>query len=185
MNTGGTVILTLEELNDLLASLTASNSKVYVITNNAEIYVDDQDDEGFVYDTIRNDYSDSYSTSPSSIWMNSAPCPTCTNRLYQTFKDTIPKPTIYVETFDYNESNYEELRQSIGCLAKLQYHNFTVQAWNWTTFETLLTDTVECRIAIDIQTAATNYSYKKAHFTKYMDLFPALQDNHTIHEWCV
>lgn len=185
MDTFETVTLTLEQLNDLLASLTTSSSMVYVITNNGKIYVADQSNEGSLYDAIRFDYLYVFYAHPSSIWINRAPCPSCANSLYETFKDTVPKLNLYVETFDYNATNYENLMQSVGCLAKLQ-STFTLKAWNWATFkQTILTETVDCPIAINTETAATNYSNKKEPFTKFMELIAALKDGHTFGSWCV
>lgn len=171
---GAPVSLTLTELNDLLESLTGNTSQVYIITNDGQVFNGDRSTEQQLYDELRREYYYSYVPTPSSLWINKAPCASCTNEVIETFKDTSPKPIIYVGTFKYNETEYENLIGSMGCLAKLHSNGFTLKPWNWTTFSSFLQETNECPITIQTKVGESHYSSKKAHFEKLMQIFDAL-----------
>lgn len=159
---------------------------VYIITDDRNIYVGSRSDESTMYDDLRSDYTLQLIPSPANIWINKAPCATCANQLYETFKDrSWAHPVINVETFNYNEVNYEHLMGGIGCLAKLQGSGFIIKAWDWNTFSSSFLSLTECTNAVSTQTTSSNYIKTKAHFEKFMAFFSALASGHTIGEWCV
>lgn len=177
------VTLTLDQLNELLSSLTGGTNKIYILTNDRKIYFGDN--EALLYNTLRNDYKNAgYLATPTQIWINKAPCPICTNNFDDAFKDREYKPTIYVETFNYAEASYGKLLESFGCLAKLQNLGYPIQAWNWSTFKAGLQNTDECPDAIDTEIESPNYMAAKSDLERYIRIFSQLRNESTVGDWC-
>jgi hypothetical protein len=177
------VTLNLTQLNDLLLTLTGGTNKVYVLTDNREIYINTIDYEGFIYDTIFGEYTvHPYLTLPTQLWMNKAPCDICVDKLEKTFMGR-DKPIIYVESLAYNETNYGTLESSIGCLARL-HGTFTIQPWNWSVFKAGLIVHDLCTTAIDDAIGANPYSSLKGDFTQFLKIYDAFSSNNTVGEWC-
>lgn len=176
--------LTLTQLNEILSSLTGGTNIVYILTSDRKIY--SGTNEAYLYDLIRNDYAQhSYRATPNELWLNKAPCAICADYLEVAF-DNRPgnKPTIYVETLQYDETDYGNLLKSIGCLAQLQAKEFPIKAWNWNTFKAGLQETSSCTNAIDTQIAASSYATPKADLEQFVNIFNALTTSHNLDTWC-
>lgn len=177
----GLTSLSLAQLHKLLGTSTGNSvSETYVIAGDG--YVFHGTAEHDPYSEFLIEYS--YYPPPSSVWLNTAPCAQCANELIQTYAGRTERPTIYVESFNHNVTNYEAIEGKVGCLAKLQSSNFSLQAWNWTEFSRFFTED-QCQDAITNFVGNANYSNRKQNFENFMDLINQLSSDNKITEWCI
>ena len=178
--------LTSSQINDILGSHTTNSSNVYIILNDGAEFSGSLSREYQWYEELSVDFQSPIVDTPTSVWINKTPCKDCVELLEVTFKDR-GRPTIYVESFDYNETDYAQLMKSIGCMAKLEKYNFVVKPWDWTLFSQIL-DTLNsantCTASIRTVINSEEYKEKKADFEDFMDLYKELRDNHDLDEWC-
>lgn len=172
-------------MEDLLSSLTTTLNRTFIIASDGQIYKEEKGKGDF------NLYSRLFFKNqrtiprPTDIWINRVPCPDCVNLLLGAFPSET-KPTIYLETFVFNETNFENLMLDMSCMAKIQSSGFPVKSWDWDMFKTYITETgsVNCLNTIVTNTSDPVYSTKKANFEKLLTMIQELQDENSISEWC-
>lgn len=159
---------------------------IYIFLNDGAAYSGPLSMEYDWYDELNLDYQIPIISTPTSVWINKAPCKDCVESLELTFKAR-GRPTIYLESFDYNETDYAQLMASIGCIAKLENYGFTVASWDWDVFTTILNalnSANTCTADINMVTNTEEYMKKKDDFMDFMNLYKELRDNHDLGDWC-
>ena len=68
----------------------------------------------------------------NNIWFSHAPCLSCIASLKIILNSLTVKPTLFIEKFRFNGSNYDVL-QNLGCLSELTY-DYDIKSWNWEVF---------------------------------------------------
>lgn len=178
----------LTTLKELLNSTTTNSSQPYVLTSNGRVFKQATTEvEHTMYDRVRtnllSDYSFYYVT---SVWISKTPCPSCVDELETTFQHASTKPTVYVETLNFNETNVENnLMEHLGCLAELIEKGFTISAWDWNEFKNTFSITnTDCVSAISTTTSNTLYTKKKDYLTEFVNMIQQLEDDNDVIDLC-
>lgn len=173
-------------ITDILGSQTTNSSNVYIICSDGAEFSGSLSSEYQWYEELNINFQSPIVSTPTSVWVNKTPCKDCVESLELTFKDR-GRPTLYVESLDYNETDYAQLMRSIGCMAKLEKYGFTVKAWDWSLFTQIL-DILDsdntCTSTINTEINTEEYQKKKKDFVEFMDLYIELRENHDLDDWC-
>lgn len=121
---------------------------------------------------------------PDTLWMSRSPCPGCAKRIMADYNKHSIKPTIHVASF-FTGNNLEQTVESLKCLAKLKFLNYTVLPWDWNEFRDNLHNE-DCKNAIGIAQENEDFLKKQSELLKILqfaeDLTQMPED--VLETWC-
>ena len=123
-------------------------------------------------------------TLPDKLWMSKSPCPACAKRIISDYHKEEVKPTVYVASL-FTGNNFIESLESLKCLVKLMYLNYTVLPWDWNEFREHLHNE-DCRNAIGIALENEGFVEKQKELLTVLEFAQELTrlPENIIEDWC-
>lgn len=168
-------VMTLAQLEELLRSLTNS-SNIYIIMSDGRIFNQTSQfpPEFGLYYLIRGAYSNPRIDTPTDIWLNKAPCSNCVTTLYETFRYRRTKPTLHLETLNFNDTNAMNIIDALQRLTTVQSYGFSVQVWDWTVFSNnFIAERHHCTNSINTFTSNQVYTASKSQVESFLSFIQA------------
>lgn len=185
--------LTLTQLSELLSSFTATPQAYIIVEPHSysipipKVYRQKETEtEHTLYDRVRSIIKNTFISHPS-MWLSKAPCKDCVTELNNAFKFTFgEKPTLYIETLSFNETDISNIVEDLGCLAHLRGQGFEVKPWDWDTFSDTFFPNADpaCTEEIKETTSDSEYIDKKTNVARLLSVVQQLRKKNDIKSWC-
>ena len=130
-----------------------------------------------LFETIKN-------PKPDRIWMTQSPCLVCAKRLISEYSnpDSI-RPTLHIASI-YTGNSLLDTVESMKCLAKMVYLNFTILPWDWMEFRGNI-DHADCIDSIDVALKHSGFNEKRMTLSILLDFIHELAMNPQVSTWCI